>query len=86
MTSYQKRLQEIAYLKERVAQLEALLPPETVRQLDQDYINKRRSAALANIVPFDNTVVVDDEKITVYDWQGKMFKQIWNRVKKHLGN
>ena len=43
MTSYQRRLQEIKALKERVAQLEALLPPETVRQLDQDYINKRRT-------------------------------------------
>ena len=43
MTSYQRRLQEIKALKERVAQLEALLSPAEVRQLDQDYINKRRT-------------------------------------------
>ena len=41
MNSYQRRLQDIAYLKERVAQLEAMLSPERVIQLDQDYINKR---------------------------------------------
>jgi len=49
MNSYQRRLQEIAYLKERVAQLEAMLPPSEVRQLDQDYINKRRSLSLMNL-------------------------------------
>ena len=49
MNSYQRRLQEIAYLKERVAQLEAMLPPAEVRQLDQDYVNKRRTVSLMNL-------------------------------------
>ena len=49
MTSYHNRLQEIAYLKDRVAQLEALLPPEKVRQLDQDYVNKIRSKMIEGI-------------------------------------
>ena len=49
MNSYQRRLQDIAYLKERVAQLEAMLPPDKVRQLDQDYVNKRRTVSLMNL-------------------------------------
>ena len=40
MNSYQKRKQEIEYLRERVAKLEAMLLPAEVRQLDQDIINQ----------------------------------------------
>ena len=54
MTSYQRRLQEIAYLKERVAQLENYLHPNVVKMLRNqfinDQINKRRSAAIAKFI------------------------------------
>ena len=67
MTSYQRRLQEIKALKERVAQLEALLSPAEVRQLDQDYINKRRSQALKTInIGGISTIAVPQEPFKRY--------------------
>ena len=54
MNSYQRRLQDIAYLKERVAQLESYLHPGMVKTLRNqflnDKINKRRSAAIAKFI------------------------------------
>lgn len=40
MNSYQRRKQEISYLRERIAKLEALLHPAEIRQIDQDILNK----------------------------------------------
>ena len=53
MNSYQRRLQDIAYLKERVAQLENYLHPGMVKMLRNqflnDKINERRTASLLNL-------------------------------------
>ena len=46
MNSYQKRLQEIAYLKERVAQLENYLHPEITEMLRDEAKPKLNSQAL----------------------------------------
>jgi len=91
MNSYQKRLQEIAYLKERVAQLEALLPPATVRQLDQDELNKRRTQALDFYIQ-GNTLISGKNlrqespqtQGVTNTWQHRSFREILGRIGKHL--
>ena len=88
MTSYQKRLQEIKALKERVHKLEALLPPETYNWNPLSRSDFKRGT-------IDNAQV-DGTQPYFYggkrggsmadSWQSRSFKEIWSRVKKHLGN
>ena len=68
MNSYQRRLQEIAYLKERVAQLEAMLPRHVVHQLDQDELNKRRTDAMAYMSRFIALVEPSEESSHPNGW------------------
>ena len=63
MNSYQRRKQEISYLRERVAKLEALLPACEIRQLDQDDLNKRRSMDLQDINKWKRKIIKRESKI-----------------------